>query len=49
MIFGTGHAWKDGEADETTFDKKDWGNEAANHARPVEGEQWCGIVERGRR
>eukprot|EP00435_Cladocopium_sp_Y103_P058360 s234_g20.t1 len=48
IIFGTAHAWKDVEADETTSDKKDWGNEAVNRAEPVEWEQWCGIVERGR-
>jgi hypothetical protein len=42
IIFGTGHAWKDVEADDT-FYKKDWGNEAVNPAISCQA-SWVGAI-----
>jgi hypothetical protein len=48
--FGDGRSWKDIEADEATFDKRDMTGflEIEDAAKPVEWEQWLGIVQRGK-
>ena len=50
IVFGNGAAWQDVEADETTFDKKTITDvsELGNTKKPIEWEQWCGIVQRGK-
>ena len=50
IIFGNNKSWTDVEADETTFDKKDVTGllELKDPAKPLEWEQWCGIVQRGK-
>ena len=49
IILGNGAAWQDVEADETTFDKKIIADvsELSSSKKPIEWEQWCGIVQRG--
>ena len=46
--FGDGASWKDIEADETTFDKKDVSALVTldDAAKPIEWEQWLGVVQR---
>ena len=48
IVFGNGKDWVDAEADKTTFKKTDLGDLAADPACPVDWEQWCGVVQRGR-
>ena len=48
--FGDGASWKDIEADETTFDKKDVSALVTldDAAKPIEWEQWLGVVQKGK-
>ena len=48
--FGDGASLKDIEADETTFDKKDVSALVTldDAAKPIEWEQWLGVVQRGK-
>ena len=48
--FGDGASLKDIEADETTFDKKDVSALVTldDAAKPLEWEQWLGVVQRGK-
>ena len=48
--FGDGASWKDIEADETTFDKKDVSALVTldDAAKQIEWEQWLGVVQRGK-
>ena len=48
--FGDGASWKDIEADETTFDKKDVSAlvKLDDATKPIEWEQWLGVVQRGK-
>ena len=48
--FGDGASWKDIEADETTFDKKDMSALVTleDATKPIEWEQWLGVVQRGK-
>ena len=45
--FGSGVAWGDVEADETTFDRRNLGATAVDKSTPIAWEQWCGLVKRG--
>ena len=48
LVFGTGKAWYDVEADEASFAKKRCEDEDGEPTNLLEWEQWAGIIERGR-
>lgn len=48
IVLGNAKTWVDIEADETTFDKVNVGTAAEDPQKPMQWEQWCGIVQRGR-
>eukprot|EP00435_Cladocopium_sp_Y103_P061235 s574_g22.t2 len=49
IVFGNRAAWQDVEADETTFEKNATDvSELNNTKKPIEWEQWCGVVQQGK-
>ena len=48
VSFGQGAKWQDVKADDATFDKS-FSPSGADENKPMEWEQWAGIVKRGKR